>query len=698
MVISPASPAPAFRLPVAAGDHRHHPVPGAKSTEQWLVSSLKTPQTPTKLKAIHAQVLKTGNAGNDLVLGQLLLCCSLSKSMDYALSVFLSLPSPGPFFYNAMLKGYADNGDHEQCLGIYSLMRGCSVPCDSFTFPAVLRAAGCLARVEVGEEVHGLMVKLGLDGSAILRTAVMDMYFSCGLADRAGVLFEKTVDRDVICWNAMLSGLGKCGELERAHELFDRMPQRNVSSWNTMLDMYCKAGKPDLARGLFDDMPERDIISWNVMISGYGRVGGSGAARKLFESMTNRSVVSWNAVIACYVHNGLFQEALDLFREMQGSDVSPNEVTAVAVLQACAHLGTLFQGQWIEAFIRRRRMKIDPHVVAALIDMYGKCGSVADSQRIFDEARGMRNSVICSSMIDVLATHGGAEKAFEVFESMEREAIQPNEVTFVGLLKACSHAGLVETGRKYFELMEKEFGLTPSLEHYGCMVDLLGRAGLLEEAYELISTMPELPPLVIWSSLLSSCRIHGDVELAENVSLRLTELDPESCGNYVLLSNVYSKAKRWEDAALVRRTMKDKGIKKKPGCSSIEVGGEMHEFLAGGCDHPRSGEIYEMLDLMVVRLRREGYVPNLSTVLQDVGSEERERALLLHSEKLALAFGLLSTQAGGPIRIVKNLRVCEDCHQFVKLASRSYGRQVVMRDCSRFHYFSDGSCSCSDFW
>ncbi|XP_078434926.1 pentatricopeptide repeat-containing protein At1g74630-like [Wolffia australiana] len=559
------------RSPLSCNDHGRQ-----------LLSYLKTPQTLCSLKAIHGLVLKTGNSNNDVILGRLLLCCSLSKSMDYALAVFLSLDSPSIFFYNAMLKGYADNGDYDQCLKFYSFLRWRSVQADPFTFPPVLTSSGDMALTMVGEEIHGVAVKLGLDGGAVLRTAAMDMYFSCGLADRALLLFETATDRDIVFWNAAISGLGRRGELVRARELFEVMPERNTSSWNTMLGLYSREGLLRHAEKLFEEMPRRDIVSWNTMISGRCGGGDVNGARRLFDSMPERSVVSWNAMIGGYVQNCRFQEALDLFRKMQGSEISPSEVTLVAVAQACAHLGSLSQGKWVEALIRRRCLEVDLHLAAAMVDMYGKCGSLEDAQRIFEQARGRGNSVLCSSMIEVLASHGQAEEAFKVFKAMQDDGLVPNEVTFLGLLKACNHGGLVEQGRRVWKLMLEEFALSPSVEHYGAMIDLLGRAGRLTEAREMVSTMVMPPGLTIWSSLLSSCILHGAVELAEEVSLRVEELQPVTAGNLVLLSKAYAMAGRLEEAAAVRRRMKEEGMEKEPGCSSIEISGQTHEFLAGG--------------------------------------------------------------------------------------------------------------------
>lgn len=451
------------------------------------------------------------------------------------------------------------------------------------------------------------------------------------------------------------------------------------------------------ARRIFDEMPGRNIVSWNAMISGYAKAGDFIPARELFDLMPERNVVSWNAVIGCYFHRRLFSETLELFRMMQASDVKPNEVTVVAVLPACAHLGALDLGQWVHAYIRRQRIKMDVYVTAALVDMYGRCGTLEDARKVFDHAV-KRDAFLCSTMIEVFAMHGRAGEACQVFDFMRNKGIRPNDVTFIGLLRACSHVGLVEIGLKYFNMMTEEFKLVPKVEHFGCMVDLLGRAGHLEEAHDLILGMPMKPPPVVWASLLGACKIHGNVKLAEVVALHLIELEPQCCANYVMLANIYSKANRWEDAAKVRRMMKEKGLAKKPACSLIEVSNEVHEFLAGDQDHPHRKEIYEMLGQMAMRLKKEGYVPCTSSALHDVDGDVREKALLHHSEKLALAYGLMSTEKGTTIRIVKNLRVCDDCHLFLKLASKHYHRQLIVRDCNRFHHFIEGSCSCSDYW
>ncbi|XP_008778188.2 pentatricopeptide repeat-containing protein At3g62890-like [Phoenix dactylifera] len=666
-----------------------------------MASSISLLPSPTVVPAEQwpqksSQTLKSGGVGGR---DRRFRASSLSgATTDELRRLLRSLPDPSPpFSYNTLIKAFALSGAHLDALRAYALMRARSVPPDPFTLPAVLRSAAAFPSLATALEAHGLAVKSGLDTRLPLRTALVGAYCSCGHPDFARRVFDRTDGRDAICYNTMIAGHVKCGEFELARDLFDRMPERNVSSWNTILDLYCKMGDVRAARRLFDEMPERNIVSWNAMISGHAKAGDFVAARELFDLMPERNVVSWNAVIGCYFHCGLFSETLDLFRMMQATDMKPNEVTVVAVLPACAHLGALDLGQWVHAYIQKQRIKMDLYVTAALVDMYGRCGSLEDARKVFDHAM-KRDAFLCSTMIEVFAMHGRAQEAFQVFDFMRSEGIWPNDVTFMGILRACAHGGLVEFGLKYFNMMMAQFKLMPKVEHFGCMVDLLGRAGHLEEAHDLILGMPMEPPPMVWASLLSACKIHGNVKLAEEVAFHLIELEPQSCANYVVLSNMYSKANRWEDAAKIRRMMKEKGVVKKLGCSSIEVSNGVHEFLAGDKHHRHCKAIHEMLDQMAVRLKREGYVPCTSSALHDMDNDGREQVLLHHSEKLALAYGLISTDKGTTIRIFKNLRVCDDCHQFLKLASKHYDRQVIVRDCNRFHHFVGGSCSCSDYW
>ncbi|KAG0460895.1 hypothetical protein HPP92_020812 [Vanilla planifolia] len=696
--VASISPVPALANPAPRKPNRPENLTvNLASTEEWLVSSLSLSRAPFEVDGLYAIAIKTGFVHRDRVLSLLLLRYpSPSSSLLVLRSLFSSPDSPFPF--NSLLSSFSRSGSHLPALLAYSILRSLSVPIDRSTLPPVLRSATFLSSIAVGLDAHSLALKTGFASRLPVATALVRFYCSLGLPALARNIFDRCHPRDFILWNTTIAGLVQCHELEAARNLFDQMPptDRNIASWNTMVDMYCnKLGDVVEARKMFDEIPTRDSVSWNVMISGYARMGDCSSARALFDSMFERDVVSWNAIISCYVQNGFFSGALELFRMMLREDkIKPDEVTITSVLQACTHMGALNLGQWLHVYIRRQRIPMDLQVTTALVDMYGRCGSIEDAQRVFAQAK-KRDSFLCGTMVDILAMHGMADEAFRVFDFMKSHGMKPNDVTIVGLLKACGHIGLVDDGLELFNTMEEKFGLSPKLEHYGCMVDLLGKAGQLNDALELIMGMPMEPSPVLWSSLLSACKIHGESVLAEKVGYHLLELEPSSSGNYILLSNVYSNARRFEEAAMVRKLMKEKDVVKKPGCSSIEVGNQIHEFLAGDRDHPRSREIYEMLQMVATRVEQAGY-----NYKQYLSSEEEggRQGRMHHSEKLALAFGLMSTEDGSTIRIMKNLRVCDDCHLFLKLASAVYGRKVVVRDCHRFHHFVNGLCSCLDYW
>lgn len=451
------------------------------------------------------------------------------------------------------------------------------------------------------------------------------------------------------------------------------------------------------AENLFKVSYQLDQISWNSMISGYLKCGNSDKARDLFDSMNEKDTVTWSAMISGYAQLGQFAETLTLFQEMLREEVSPDEVTFVSVISACTHLASLTQGKWVHAYIRKNGFKINAVLGTTLIDMYMKCGYVESAQEVF---RSMEEKGVSSwnALILGFAMNGVVEQSLETFSIMKKCGVEPNEITFVAVLSACRHMGLVEDGRKHFESMIQKHGIAPNIKHYGCMVDLLGRAGLLKEAEELIESMPMLPEVATWGALLGACKKHGDNEMGERIGRKLIELQPDHDGFHVLLSNIYASKGNWHDVGEIRGVMKRNSVVKTPGCSAIEATGIVHEFLAGDRTHPRIGEIEEMLNEISKRLRLMGYSPDINEVSYDVDEEDKETTLFRHSEKLAIAFGLIATSPPESIRIIKNLRICNDCHEAAKLVSTAFNREIIIRDRHRFHHFKNGSCSCKEYW
>lgn len=419
----------------------------------------------------------------------------------------------------------------------------------------------------------------------------------------------------------------------------------------------------------------------------------------MFEGMVERNLVTWNSIINGFAINGRPNEALTLFREMSLEDrgVKPDGFTMVSLLCACAELGALALGRRAHLYLVKVGLYGNVHVENALIDLYAKCGSIEEAYRVFNEMAS-KTVVSWTSLIVGLAVNGFGEEALELFSAMEREMLVPTEITLVGVLYACSHCGLVDEGFRFFNRMKDEYSIAPKIEHYGCMVDLLGRAGLVEQAHDYIMNMPLEPNAIMWRTLLGACAMHKRLDLGNVAWARLVELDPGHSGDYVLLSNLYAAVGQWGEVHRLRRSMLKGGVKKMPGHSLVELGNRVHEFVMGDRSHSQSDEIYKMLEEIADKLRSEGYVPRTTNVLADIEEEEKETALNYHSERLAIAFALLNSAPGAPIRIVKNLRVCADCHLVTKLISKVYNREIVVRDRSRFHHFTDGSCSCKDYW
>ncbi|KAJ9146053.1 hypothetical protein P3X46_028368 [Hevea brasiliensis] len=440
-----------------------------------------------------------------------------------------------------------------------------------------------------------------------------------------------------------------------------------------------------------------DALLGTTLVDLYAKVGDLDSAERVFDEMVKRDIASWNALISGFAQGSKPTEALALFKRMEIVGFKPNEITVLGALSACSQLGAFKEGEKIRAYIREERLDMNVQVCNAVIDMYAKCGFADKAYLVFESMSCKKSLVTWNTMIMAFAMHGDGCKALELFEQMGQAEVDPDAVSYLALLCACNHAGLVEEGYGLFNSMEKS-GVTPNVKHYGSVVDLLGRAGRLQEAYDVINSMPMVPDLVLWQTLLGACRTYANVEMAELVSQKLVEMGSNTDGDFVLLSNVYAAQKRWADVGRVRNAMKSRDVKKVPGFSYVEEKGVIHKFCNGDKSHESWREIYAKLDEIRFRIKEYGYLAETSFVLHDIGEEEKENALYHHSEKLAVAFVLISTSTGTPIHVIKNLRICGDCHAMIKLISKIYDREIIVRDRLRFHRFKQGSCSCRDYW
>ncbi|CAJ1830452.1 unnamed protein product [Sphenostylis stenocarpa] len=500
------------------------------------------------LKQIHSLMIVNGFATNVAFLRKLVLAAALSMVgpaakaavTQYALQMFAQIPQPDTFMWNTIIRGSSQSQDPVQAVSLYAQMDQRSVKPDNFTFPFVLKACTKLSWVNTGSTVHGRVLRLGFVSNVVVR-------------------------------NTLLVFHAKCGDLKIATRIFDDSDKGDVVAWSALIAGYAQRGDLSVARKLFDEMPNRDLVSWNVMITAYAKHGEIECARKLFDEAPVRDVVSWNTVIGGYVLRGLNREALKLFDEMCGVGECPDEVTMLSLVCACADLGDLESGEKVHAKIMEiSKGKLSTLLGNALVDMYAKCGNIRKAIRVFWLIRD-KDVVSWNTVISGLAFHGHAEESLGLFSEMQRTKVCPDEVTFVGVLAACSHAGNVDEGNRYFHLMRNKYKIEPNVRHCGCVVDMLGRAGLLKEAFDFIGSMKIEPNAIVWRSVLGACKVHGNVELAKQANKQLLRMRGDQSGDYVLLSNVYASQGEWNGAEKVRKQMDDNGVTKNRGSSFVEA-------------------------------------------------------------------------------------------------------------------------------
>ncbi|KAL1815954.1 hypothetical protein ACET3Z_018528 [Daucus carota] len=554
-------------------------------------------------------------------------------------------------------------------------------------------------------QVHAQVTVTGLLENLFVTNKLLYLYVQYKDMNDACEMFDRMPERDPYSWSVMVGGFAKIGDYMNCFGTFREYVRTGECPDNYTL--------PNVIRACRDSMNVRmgmlihnvvckcglDVDQFVVaaLVDMYARCRVLDDARRLFDRMVRKDLVSWTVMIGACVELGDAGEALVLFDRMSEEGVAPDKVTMVTAVNACAKLGVMYKARQMHDYILGKKFSLDVILGTAMIDMYAKCGSVDSAREIFDSMRE-KNVISWSAMIAAYGYHGEGRKALDLLPVMLSSGIMPNRITFVSLLYACSHSGLIEDGLRLFSLMKEEYYIRPDVKHFTCMVDLLGRAGRLDQAMKLIEEMTAEKDEGLWSSLLGACRIHGHTELAEKAAHSLLELQPQKPGSYVLLSNIYAKAGRWKDVAKIRELMTHRRLKKVPGWTWIEVENQTYQFSIGDRTHPKSKEIYEKLMNLIKELELKGYVPNTDFVLHDVDEELKLDSLYSHSEKLAIAFGLISTAEGSPIRITKNLRVCGDCHTFSKFVSAVTQRVIIVRDANRYHHFKDGACSCGDYW
>lgn len=680
-----------------------------KPNQYTLGSVLRACSTSAALRRgeqVHAHVVKTQFESNVFVVTGLVDMYAKCKRILEATYLFeRMLDKRNHVLWTAMVTGYAQNGDGVKAIECFRDMKREGIGPNQFTFPSVLAACAMILAREFGMQVHGCVIRSGFGGNVFVESALIDMYAKCGDLNSGKEVLGGMKGEDVVSWNCLIVGCVRQGFEEEALSLFKKMHARNMkvddftypSIFNSLASfMDVENGKSVHCSTIKAGFEGYKHVS-NALVDMYAKCGNLEFAFRAFEKMLEKDVVSWTSLITGCAHLGFHEEALKLFCQMRVAGVETDDFVIAGALSACAGLTVLELGRQVHVIFIRSGFGSSLSIDNSLVAMYAKCGFIEDAHCVFD-SMPVRDVVSWTALIVGHAQNGRGKRSLQQYDEMLKSGTRPDYVTFIGLLFACSHAGLVDDGRRYFESMHKTFTISPRPEHYACMIDLLGRAGKMNEAEELLNQMTTKPDATVWKALLAACRVHRNMELGERAAQSLFELEPKNAVPYVLLSNIYSAAGRWHEVAKIRRLMKARGVSKEPGCSWIEVNSVVHTFLVEDRSHPRMVEIYSKVDAMMILIKEAGYVPDMNFALHDVDEEGKELGLAYHSEKLAVAFGLLSVPPGAPIRIVKNLRVCGDCHSAIKFISKVVGRHIILRDANCFHHFSEGSCSCKDYW
>ncbi|CAA0820267.1 Pentatricopeptide repeat-containing protein [Striga hermonthica] len=527
-----------------------------------------------QLKQMHALIYKHNLHENLLVAPKLISSLSLCGQMALAVKVFDQIPNPNSYQFNFLIKAYIKNSEPDRALEVFCRMRLSGIPPDNHTYQFLLKACSDLKSVGM---IHALVEKCSLNMAPFVPNSMIDAYSKCGPEgiQAAKKVFDVMGERDVVSYNSIITGLD--GDMAKAFELFQKIPSRNVVSWSTIIFGFVKTGDLEMAKVLFDGMPVKNAVTWTIMISGYAE-------------------------------KGLGKEAIGLYHQMERENFRPDDGACISILSASAESGLLGLGKKVHRSIMKNRPKCGTVVSNALVDMYCKCGSLDQAWRIFNQIE-KKDLISWNAMIHGLAIHGHGPKALQLFNEMRIQGLKPDNVTFVGVLSACSRSGLIETGISYFYSMESEYRICPRIEHYGCLIDLLGRGGRLDEAFRVLHEMPFEPNVVIWGSILAACRMHNEARLSEEVLGLLVKFEPQiNYENYnLVLSSVFASVGDWSSVANVRVMMRQR----VSGVSSIELDNRFHRFKAMDRSHRISDRIYGTVDWLNEHIRKIGCVPDL---------------------------------------------------------------------------------------
>ncbi|KAI5660627.1 hypothetical protein M9H77_19950 [Catharanthus roseus] len=654
-------------------------------------------------KIVHGLIEKIGIKRDVIVTNGLLSMYFKFESLMDCEILFNEMEVRDIVSWNIMICGYSQLSLFRESIRLFLQMVRYFEP-DLLTITSVLCACGHVGDLDLGRYVHNYMVKCGYTCDITSYNIIINMYTKCGDLLSSRVVFDSMNCRDLVSWNSMINAYVENGFHMEAVKLFETMKLHlnpDYVTYVVVLSLGIQLRNLHYTMQVHCDMIKQGFdsttIVGNALVDVYAKCGKMEDCMKHFKNMEVRDTVTWNTIITACGQSEDCSLGLRMLSQMKNEGMALEVATILSSLPLCSYLGAKRQGKEMHCCIFRLGFESDLTIGNALIEMYSKSGSLRNSVRVFKLMK-TKDVISWTALISAYGMYGEGKEALRAFKEMKEMGVVPDHIVFVSVLYACSHSGLVQEGWACFNQMKKDYDIEPRFEHYACMVDLLSRSGLLVEAEEFIHSMPLQPDASIWGALLSACRARGAVNIAERVSEHLLQLNPDDPGYHVLTSNFYASLGKWDQVRMIRKSLRARGLKKQPGCSWLEIQNKVYVFGVGERFFEQYKEVYELLEILDELMAKEGYVADLRFALHDVEEDDKLDMLCGHSERLAIAFGLLNTKPGSPLQIMKNLRVCGDCHTATKYISKIVRREIVVRDANRFHIFKDGMCSCGDYW
>lgn len=654
---------------------------------------------------IHHWLLKTvKNPPEFLDYYVLQMYCDCGSLFD-AQKVFDSRPDKKLVSCVILISAYAQKGLLSEAIELFLLMQEFGIRPSSSIFTSLLSNFSGSSLLQLGRRIHSYVIRTGSTSIASIDTAISNMYVKCGWLEGAKLVFDQMNEKNAVAWTGLMVGYTEAGELEDALTLFAETVREGIETDEFVFSIILKAcavlGDLNMGRQIHGWCiklgMESDVSVGTPLVDFYVKCENFESACQAFGRICEPSDVSWSAIISGYCQSGKFEESIKIFQSLRTKDVNLNSFIYTSIFQACSALADFNSGAQIHADAIKKGLVAYLYGNSAIITMYSKCGRLDYAYGAF-ESIDSPDAVAWTAIICGYAYHGNASDALRFFDRMQNAGVMPNAVTFIALLTACSHSGMVKEGKQYLESMSSRYGIDPTADHYDCMIDIYSRAGLLEEALELIKSMSFEPDEMSWKSLLGGCWIHRNLELGKIAAENVLLLDPDDTAGYIIMFNLYASSGKWEEAAEFRKLMAERDLRKSVSCSWISTQGKVHRFIVGDKHHPQTEDIYSVIKKLnfSAKIIDDAVLTEEDDVL--CSFPEREKQLLVHSERLAIAFGLLSTPSNVPIVVYKNIRACKDCHEFAKHVSMVTGRTIVVRDSNRFHHFNQGECSCKDYW